>query len=146
MKNVKQLLTSKNDNVWSVGPTTSITDACKLMAEQKIGALVVVENNKVVGIVSERDFVHKVLSKQISIYELTVGDVMTPSIVSIHPEYSVEECMVLMTENHLRHLPVLDNEHVVGVISIRDVVKEVVEEKEFMIGQLENYITERRFL
>ncbi|MEM8532778.1 MAG: CBS domain-containing protein [Chloroflexota bacterium] len=146
MKNVRQLLTSKNDNVWSVCPTTSITEACRLMAEQKIGALVVVESGKVVGIVSERDFVHKVLSKQTAIQEITVGDVMTPNIVAIQPEFSVEECMVLMTENHLRHLPVLDNDHVVGVISIRDVVKEVVEEKEFMIGQLENYITERRSL
>ncbi len=144
MKIVKQILKEKGHKYWSVGPDTMIYDALKLMAEKNIGALLVLEAGKLVGIMSERDYARKVILKGKSSLDTPVREVMTPKVFFVRPEQTVEECMALVTDKHIRHLPVMVGDEVVGVISIGDLVRAVIDEKDFMIKQLENYITGNR--
>jgi CBS domain-containing protein len=141
MRTVNQLLQAKGAAVWSVPPDTSMLDALRLMADKDIGALVVQEGGRVVGIVSERDYARKVVLHGKTSRETLVREVMTPRVYFVRPEQGIDECMALMTERRIRHLPVLDNEQLIGVISIGDVVKAIISEQEFMIAQLEQYIT-----
>lgn len=144
MITVSQCLQTKGHTVWSVESDRSVYEALQLMAEKDIGALLVVDEGKLVGIFSERDYARKVILHGKSSKETLVGEIMTPKVYYVHPEQSLEDCMALMTEKHVRHLPVLDGERLVGVISIGDVVKAIISEQKFVIEQLENYITGER--
>jgi CBS domain-containing protein len=144
MKIVKDILQAKGHEIWSISPDRSVYDALTLMAEKNVGALVVMETDRVIGIISERDYARKVILKGKSSKELAVQEIMTPRVVCVRPEQTMEECMELMTDKHIRHLPVLDENRLVGLISIGDVVKAIIAEKEFIIGQLEGYITGNR--
>jgi CBS domain-containing protein len=127
-----------------MGPTASAHDAVKLMAEKNIGALVVVEHGKVVGIVSERDYARRIVLMARSSKETPLGDIMSSPVMYVLPDQTSEECMALMTENRLRHLPVMDGGQLVGLISIGDLVKATIAEQQFIIEQLEHYISGQR--
>jgi CBS domain-containing protein len=127
-----------------MGPTASAYDAVKLMAEKNIGALVVVEHGKVVGIVSERDYARRIVLMARSSKETPLGDIMSSPVMYVLPDQTSEECMALMTENRLRHLPVMDGGQLVGLISIGDLVKATIAEQQFIIEQLEHYISGQR--
>ena len=141
MINVRDILQEKGNQIWSVSPDTSVFDALGLMAEKNLGALVVLEQEKIAGIFSERDYARKVILKGKASRDTSVKEIMTTDVTCVHPGQSVEECMALMTDKRIRHLPVLEEEKLVGVISIGDVVKAIISDREFMIKQLENYIT-----
>lgn len=143
MKIVKQLLDAKGHDIWSVAPDTLVFDALQLMAEKNCGALVVLDAGKLAGIFSERDYARKVALKGKASKDTPVKEIMSAQVFFIRPEQSVEDCMALMSSKRIRHLPVLDGEKLVGVISIGDVVKAVISEQEYTIKQLENYITGR---
>jgi CBS domain-containing protein len=138
---VKQLLESKGHDVWSVSPDTSVLEAIKKMADKRIGALLVLDRGKPVGIVSERDYARKVILQGRSSQETPVKDVMTTRVVCARPDLNVEECMAIMTDKHIRHLPVMEGDEVLGMISIGDLVKAIIAEQQFLINQLERYIT-----
>jgi CBS domain-containing protein len=145
MKSVAHILKSKPDpTVYTIAPTDSVFDALKLMAEKSIGALVVTEGEEVVGIITERDYARKVILMARSSKETAVREIMTSSVMYVRPDHTNEECMVLMTENRLRHLPVMDSGRLVGLISIGDLVKDIISEQKFIIEQLEHYITGER--
>lgn len=141
MKLVSQLLTSKGHDVWSIAPDMTVLNALQLMADRKIGALLVLDEDKLVGVFSERDYARKVVLKGKSSKDTSVGDVMSSNIVRVVPDQTTELCMSLMTEKRVRHLPVVDGDKVIGVISIGDVVKAVIADREDVIEQLEQYIT-----
>ena len=141
MTNVRHILQEKGGGLWSVSPETIVFDALQVMAEKNCGALVVLEGERLVGIFSERDYARKIILKGRKSRETTVSEIMSTEVTSVHPGQSVDECMALMTEKRIRHLPVLDQDKLLGVISIGDVVKAVIAEREFTIKQLENYIT-----
>lgn len=138
---VKHILNTKGSDAWSVAPDTSALDALALMAEKDIGAVLVLEQGRLAGVFSERDYARKVILHGRSSKDTPVGALMTPEVVSVVPEDSVERCMQLMTETRCRHLPVVRDESVLGVVSIGDVVKHVISEKESTIRDLEEYIT-----
>ena len=140
MKYVNQLLEGKGKNVWSVDPDTPVLRALELMAEKNCGAVLVRKEERLVGILSERDYARKVALKGKSSKDTPVKSIMSTQVVCIRPEQSIDDCMALMTDKRIRHLPVLEDEKLVGVISIGDVVKAVISEQEFIINQLENYI------
>jgi CBS domain-containing protein len=144
MKTVKQILRDKRGSVQSIQPDATVFDALKLMAEKNVGALLVVESGKLVGILSERDYARKVILQGKSSLKTPVRDIMTERVMFVRPEQTVEECMALMTDKHIRHLPVLAGDQLLGVVSIGDLVKASIDEKDFMIKQLENYITGSR--
>lgn len=143
MMTVRNLLEGKT-GIWSTTPEASVYEALQLMAEKNIGALLVLSGEKMVGIFSERDYARKVTLKGRSSREITVGEIMTPDVFSVKPEQTIEECMNLMTNKHIRHLPVMEKDRVIGVISIGDVVKAVISEQQHTIHDLEGYITGRR--
>ena len=143
MKTVKQLLQSKGGKIWSIAPEAMVYDALKLMAEKGVGALVVLQAGQVAGIFSERDYARKVSLQGKSDRSTSVGEIMTAKVIYVRPEQTIEDCMALMTDKRIRHLPVMDNDQLMGVISIGDVVKEVISHQEFIIAQLEHYITGR---
>ena len=140
MKLVKHILDSKENAIWHITPDESVLDAIKLMAEKKVGALLVMENEKLVGIISERDYARKVILQGKSSKQTPVSEIMTANVHRILPEQTVEDCMEIMTEKRFRHLPVLEGENVIGVISIGDLVKAIIAEQQFTIEQLEGYI------
>lgn len=137
---VKQILESKGYNIYSVSPEDWVIDAIKLMAEAKVGALLVMDNGKMAGIISERDYTRKVILNNRTSQTTRVREIMTSDVVAVKPEQNIEECMVIMSKYHVRHLPVVENEVPIGMLSIMDVVKSIISEKEFLIEQLENYI------
>ncbi len=141
MKSVKQILDSKGNDIWSLRPDNSVLDAVKLMAEKEIGALLVMEGARLVGIVSERDYARKVILKGRSSEDTRVADIMTANVLYVHPDETVDDCMALMTEKRIRHLPIVEKEQVIGVLSLGDLVKAVIAEQKFMIDQLEHYIS-----
>ena len=143
MKTVKQILATKGEQLWSITPDKSVYEALRVMGEKEIGALTVVEAGKLVGIISERDYARKVILKGRTSRDTLVSEIMTTSVVVTHPQQTVEECMGLMTEKRIRHLPVLDQGELIGMISIGDLVKSIIDEQQFIIGQLENYIASR---
>ena len=140
MKTVKQLLQGKTKALCTVSPGTPVFEALKQMAEKDIGALLVVENGKLAGILSERDYARKVILHGKSSHDTPVREIMTERVVYVQPKNTVEECMALMTDKRIRHLPVLENDKLIGVLSIGDLVKETISEQQFMIKQLESYI------
>lgn len=140
MKTVTQLLEAKGGTVHTVGPDARVIDALKLMAEKDVGALVVTEGARIAGIISERDYARKVILHGKSSHDIPVREIMTPRVVTVQPRHTVEECMALMTEKRIRHLPVTEGERLIGVLSIGDLVKEVIAEQEATIRQLESYI------
>lgn len=142
MTSVAQILKSKADKaVHTINLSASVFDAVKLMADKNIGALVVVEDEKVVGVITERDYARKVVLMARASKDTPVRDIMTSKVIYVRPSQGSEECMALMTENRLRHLPVLDKGgKLVGLVSIGDLVKDVISEQKFMIEQLEHYI------
>ena len=141
MRTLKQVLERKGRDVWSISPDAFVYEALKLMAEKEVGALLVIEAGRIVGVISERDYARKVILKDRSSLKTPVRDIMTRNVIWVHPDTSVEECMAVMTNRHIRHLPVLDGDQLVGVVSIGDLVKACSDEKDFTIRQLEAYIT-----
>ena len=145
MKSVAHILKAKADQrVYSIAPTASVLDAVKLMAERNIGALVVMEGEKIVGIITERDYARKIVLMARSSKDTPVRDIMTPSAMYVSPVQTNEECMALMTETRVRHLLVVDTGKLIGLISIGDLVKDIISEQKFIIEQLEHYITGER--
>ena len=139
---VNQLLNSKDDEIFSVTPGTLVIDAIKMMDEKKVGALLVIENDKLVGIISERDYTRKVILKNRSSAKTKVNEIMTSNLKTADPSQSLDECMVIMSHSHIRHLPVVQDGQVIGILSIMDVVKNIISEQEFTIEQLQHYITD----
>jgi CBS domain-containing protein len=145
MTKVAQILRSKSDStVHSIVPTASVFDALKLMAEKNIGALLIMEGETIVGLLSERDYARKVVLLGRSSRETPVRDVMTCQVLYVGPQQTTEECMAVMTEKRLRHLPVLDDGKLIGLISIGDLVKDIISEQQFVIEQLQYYISGQR--
>jgi len=145
MATVWHLLNQKGRDVWSVNPDQTVLEALELMTDKGIGAVIVLENDKIVGIFSERDFARFSAKKgSLSLY-IPVNELMTQAVFTVHPDQSIDECMALMTQKHIRHLPVVDKGQLVGLISIGDVVREVISQKEITIHSLENYIMGREF-
>ena len=141
MTTVAQLLEDKGNTVHSIETSDSVYDAIKSMAQLGIGALVVMENNAMVGIITERDYARKVILDGKSSQNIPVKEIMTAKTVCARLDQTVEECMAVITEKRVRHLPVLDNNKVVGMISIGDLVKAIIAEQQFIIEQLEHYIS-----
>ena len=141
MPTVKQILDTKGYAVWSIHPQESVFAAIQQMAEKGVGALVVLEGDALVGIISERDYARKVILKGRSSHETVVREIMTSHVICVRLDQSIEECMAIVTERRIRHLPVLDSERLVGIISIGDLVKTIIAEQQFMIEQLEHYIS-----
>jgi CBS domain-containing protein len=143
---VNQLLKARDnaDQIFSVTPDMLVIDAIKVLTDKKVGALLVMEGNKLAGIFSERDYTRKVVLNSRSSSETKVSEIMTPAadVKSVDPSQTVDECMVIMSKHHIRHLPVLKNDEPVGILSIMDVVRNIISEKEFIIEQLEHYITD----
>jgi CBS domain-containing protein len=140
MTTIKQILDTKGYDVWSIHPQESVFAAIQQMAEKEVGALVVLEGDTVVGIISERDYARKVILKGRSSRETPVRDIMTSDVICVRLDQSIEECMTIVTERRIRHLPVLDSGRLVGIISIGDLVKTIIVEQQFIIEQLEHYI------
>jgi CBS domain-containing protein len=139
-KNVRMILDSKSPDVWSVSPDTIVYDALGLMAEKGIGAVLVLEGEEVVGIMSERDYARKIVLKGKTSAQTRVSEIMTKDVIYVEPSQPIEEIMALMVGKHIRHLPVLENKKLVGIISIGDVVRELISEQKLLIEQLESYI------
>jgi CBS domain-containing protein len=144
MITVRSLLQAKGHAVWTIAPDSSVYQALRAMADKNVGALLVVEGSELVGVVSERDYARKVVLKGRSSVDTPIRDIMTTEVVSVRPDQTVEECMALMTDKRTRHLPVVDDGRLIGVISIGDVVKSIITEQGFMIEQLTSYIVGRQ--
>ena len=140
MTTVRQMLAHKPAAVFSVAPDSTVFDALRLMSEKNVGAVIVCEGNRLVGILSERDYARKVALHGKSSKDIPIREIMTSRVLCIEPKQTADQCMALMTDKRIRHLPVLEGTKVVGVISIGDVVRAIVEEQQFTIEQLENYI------
>ncbi len=136
----KTLLEHKNREVWTISPTVTVLEAIKTMAENNVGALPVVEGDKLVGMISERDYTRKVMLKGRSSKDTPVGDIMSRDLVTVSPDQSVSECMSIITESRVRHLPVIDGTQLVGIISIGDLVRWTIATQRMTIEQLEAYI------
>lgn len=141
MITVKDILQTKGHNVISITPETTVYEALSIMADKNVGALVVLDGQTVAGIMSERDYARKVILHGKSSRELQVREIMTSRVYYVHPEQNVQDCMAQMTDKHVRHLPVLEENRLVGIISIGDVVKTIMADQEYTIKLLENYIT-----
>ena len=140
MKNLKQLLDMKGGQVFSIRPDAKVIEALQLMAKKDVGALLVMDGGKLEGIISERDYARKVILHGKSSQDIPVREIMSSNVVTVDPSQSVEDCMGLMTQRRVRHLPVCEGEKLVGLVSIGDLVKEVIAEQEQTIKQLESYI------
>lgn len=140
MKSVSSILKTKGDDVFSVKPDDTVFESLKLMADKEVGALLVMDGERLVGIVTERDYARKVILEGKSSRTSMVAEIMTRRVLCVNPEQTVDECMALMTDKRARHLPVLDHKKVVGVVSIGDLVKATISEQKVLIDQLQNYI------
>lgn len=141
MATVKQLLESKDNHVWSISPETTVFEGLQFMAEKNIGALLVTRDDKLVGIFSERDYARKVILKGKTSKDTTIGELMTREVVYTTPEDSLDECMALMIAKHIRHLPILNNDKLIGLLTLGDLVKQIMSNQEFKIQELEKYIS-----
>jgi len=141
---VKNIIQRKGNQVWSVKPDTKVYDILQLMADKNIGAVLVMENDKIEGIFSERDYARKVALEGKSSRQLPVKEIMSSKVLFVNPERSADECMALMIKKRIRHLPVIENNKLQGLISIGDVVKAVLDDRDYVIDQLEQYITNRK--
>jgi CBS domain-containing protein len=140
MNTVKQLLKAKDSTIFTISPDASVFSGLELMARNNVGALLITENDRLVGIFSERDYARNVFLKGKSSKGTSIGEVMVRNVIYVTLGDDVESCMALMTDKRIRHLPVLENEQLVGVVSIGDVVKQIISEQEFAIRELEKYI------
>lgn len=141
MKSVSDILKTKGYDIWVVKPDDSVFDSLKLMAEKEIGALMVMDGDKLVGIVTERDYARKVILEGKSSKNSKVAEVMTKRVLCVAPDRTVDECMALMTDKRARHLPVVDHKRVIGIVSIGDLVKTMINEQQVLIDQLQHYIS-----
>ncbi|MFQ3188162.1 MAG: CBS domain-containing protein [Gammaproteobacteria bacterium] len=141
MKTVGQLIHGQENQIWSVSPDDSVHDAVALLVEKDIGALLVINQNKLVGVVSERDCTRKTLLNKLSAFDTTVESIMTSRVAYAKLSHTVNECMALMTEKRIRHLPIMDGDNIVCMISLGDLVKEVIAEQQTLIDHLEHYIS-----
>ena len=141
MKTIKELLDEKGPNIYSVSPDAYVYEALEILAAKDIGALVVLEETKLVGMFSERDYARKIVLKGKTSKASKVSELMAKGIYYIHPDKSVQDCMVLMTEKKIRHVPVMENDKLIGLVSIGDVVKDIINQQRTTIKDLENYIT-----
>lgn len=144
MNKVKQILKVKGHSIWTISKDETVLDALELMAEKQIGSVLVLDEDRVVGIFTERDYARKVGLRDEKPSNILVQEVMSRPLITVDPETTVNQCMAIITNNRIRHLPVMENERVVGVISIGDVVKDIIEELQFLVKQLENYIANYR--
>lgn len=146
MVTVKQLIKEKGEQVWTIAPEATVYDALKMMSEKNVGALPVIDNDRLIGVISERDYARKVILQGKSSLQTPVRDIMTSKVIYVRPEQKVSDCMALMTDKRVRHLPVLDEaEKLAGIISIGDVVKEIMAEQKVFIQDLMNYIEGRGY-
>ena len=141
MAHVNKLLENKGRDVWQIGPDDTVYSALELMETKSVGALAVTMDDKLVGILSERDYARKVFLKGRSSKDTKVKDIMTRHVYYVSSNQSIEQCMAIMTEHRIRHLPVIENKKLIGMISLGDVVKEIINEQQIKIEELENYIT-----
>jgi len=144
MKTVKDILRAKGSKVYSVSPDATVYEALKRMAKKNVGSMLVFEGKDLVGMISERDYSRKTILKGRLSKDTAVREIMTTAVVSVHPDDDIEECMELFTDKWVRHLPVIEKGKVVGIVSIGDVVKSIIDYKEFIIEELENYIKGKR--
>lgn len=142
-KTVRDLLRDKGQAVWSIDVDASVLEALKIMAEKEIGALMVLDKGQLAGVMSERDYARKVILHGKSSKDTPVREIMTPKVLYVGPDQTVDECMALMSGKHVRHMPVIENDQMIGVVSIGDVVKSVISEQQFLISHLEHYIRGR---
>jgi len=145
MNTIRDLLKVKGNQVWSITPNSTVLDALQHMTEKQVGALLVLDGNRIEGIISERDFVHGVAEKETCILNTTVVEYMTPKVITVSPDQTIEDCMQLMTKEHFRHLPVVENGKLVGMVSIGDIVKEIISSEKTRAEALENYIEGRGY-
>lgn len=141
MRRVKRILEAKGHEVWSIEPSATVYDAIRILAEKEIGALLVMKNDTLVGIISERDYARQIILKDRSSEDTKVEDIMTRKVIQVQPNDEIDDCMTLMTENRFRHLPVVEGEKVIGVISIGDLVRAVIAQQQSTINDLEKYIS-----
>ncbi len=144
MSSVRRILQLKGFDIWSTSPDTTVYDALRIMGDKDVGALVVLENNKLVGILSERDYARKIVLSGKTSRDTRVGDVMTRVVHTVHPEQTVQECMQLMLDHHVRHLPVVVDDEVIGVISIGDVMNDIIYQQKNSIQSLERQISAQK--
>jgi CBS domain-containing protein len=140
MNTVQYILKTKGDRVWKISRDATVLEALQLMAEKQTGSVVVMDGDKVAGIFTERDFARKVGVYEIKPSAIKVSEVMTSDLITVAREDSINRCMEIMTDKHIRHLPVTENGQLVGIVSIGDIVKDMIEELQFMVKQLENYV------
>jgi len=140
MKSLKQLLSAKGSQVHSIAPDAKVIEALQLMAQKDVGALIVMEGDRLVGIISERDYARKVILHGRSSQDVSVRDIMSSGVITVDPSQTVEQCMALVTQKRIRHLPVCEDDKLIGIVSIGDLVKEMIAEQEQTIKQLESYI------
>ena len=138
---VRDILKQKGGSIWSVEPGTTVFEVLQLMAEKEIGSVMVMEGERPLGIFTERHYSREVILKGKSSRDTPVSEIMTARIIYVRPDQTVGDCMALMTDKRVRHLPVMENDKLIGILSIGDVVKAIISEKQFLIEQLENYIT-----
>ena len=141
MTTIAQLLNTKGDQIWSVEPKATIFEALEIMSEKEIGALLVMEDGKLTGIFSERDYARKVILKGKSSKETPVGELMTKKVFYIDSQKTINDCMAMMTAKRIRHVPVIEDNQVMGIVTIGDVVNQIISEQKVTINHLENYIT-----
>jgi len=140
---VRLVLKSKDQNVWHISPEACVYDAIVIMAEKYVGALLVISEGKLVGVVSERDYARKVILQGKSSKETPVKEIMTSPAIFVTPDETIQDCLTIMTEKHIRHLPVIENEKILGVISVGDLVKWIISAQQQTISHLHNYITSK---
>jgi CBS domain-containing protein len=141
MTTIGQLLKTKGNEIWSIAPQATIYEALQVMSDKDVGALLVVHKGNVVGIFSERDYARKLILKGKFSKDTSVEELMTRKVLYVGPESTIEDCMALMTAKSVRHLPILKNERLIGIVTLGDVVKQIISDQEFTIHQLENYIS-----
>ena len=141
MYNIDTLLKDKGKDIWSIGPQETAFKALETMSQRNVGALLVVDKGKLIGIFSERDYARKVILKGKSSKDTTVGELMTPDVFYASPENTLQETMALMTAKHIRHMPVLKDDRLIGMVTLGDVVKQIISEQKFTIKELEKYIS-----
>jgi CBS domain-containing protein len=142
MKLIKHILKAKGQDTWTITPDEPVYNALQLMAEKNVGALVVVKNEEVIGVISERDYARKIILRGKSSRETLVREIMTSPAICVTSDKTVEQCLSLMTDKHIRHLPVVDDGKLVGVVSVGDLVKSIIGSQRELIRQLENFIQE----
>ena len=141
MKTVRDILRDKGNSVWSVAPDATVLEALELMAEKNVGAVLVLDGDRLVGIMSERDYARKVILLGKTSKDTPVSEIMTSRVLYVGADQTIQECMALMTEKRIRHLPVIEGDRVVGVVTIGDMGRAIISDQQFMLAQLEHYIT-----